>query len=195
MNIIDMKEHYNEVTKRRTEIIAQIEHLKENEIIKKYLELKKENDSLYDKQMKLYRNICLEKYASCNHILVNSKIIYDEYDGRTRIYSGCIKCGLDNSVLCEQGVVVPYANKIMVEFLKKHYLNGVDTGLICNIDLATSIYSRIMEAHPNIDDKLAIKYFKAALHNIRKKTVSEERQVARANRLSLYPTFKNWNIK
>ena len=66
---------------------------------------------------------------------------------------------------------------------------------ICNIDLATSIYSRIMEAHPNIDDKLAIKYFKSALHNIRKKTVSEERQVARANRLSLYPTFKNWNIK
>ena len=56
-----------------------------------------------------------------------------------------------------------------------------------------SIYTRIKETHPDIDDDMAIKYFEIALNNIRNIKVSEERKINRAKRLSLDPKFKSWN--
>lgn len=83
----------------------------------------------------------------------------------------------------------------MYEFMKTHpsYRRGIYTKISCNLNLARAIYSKIKEAHPDIDDETATKYFKVALTNIRNTEVSDKRQKDRAKRLSLSPKFNSWN--
>ena len=49
------------------------------------------------------------------------------------------------------------------------YWKGINTELTCNLNLATSIYSKIKETKPDIDDEVATKYFKVTLEDIRNK--------------------------
>ena len=49
------------------------------------------------------------------------------------------------------------------------YWKGINTELTCNLNLATSIYSKIKEAKPDNDDEVAAKYFKVTLEDIRNK--------------------------
>ena len=189
----ELKKEYDEITEQRAVVIDELKQLKNNEVVKRYLELKEKNDSLYDKQLNLYDSIKREEYDECKHILVFSKIDYDRYEGRTYRSCGCIKCGLDNSVLDQERDWLTHTQKIMYDYLRKNHLNGIKTDILCDIDLATSIYSKIKEAHPNIDDETAIKYFEIALDNIRNIEVNDERKISRAKRLSLSPKFKRWN--
>ena len=188
-----LKEEYEEVKKRSVNVVNEIKQLENSDIVKRYLDLKKECDRLYDKQISLYSAIKHEEYDECKHILVYSKVDFDRYEGRTYRYRGCIKCGLDNSVLGEENDYLLYSRKIMSNYLQKKHLEGITIDVCCDIDLATSIYSKIKEAHPNIDDKTAIKYFEIALDNIRNIEVNDERKVSRAKRLSLNPKFRKWN--
>lgn len=59
----------------------------------------------------------------------------------------------------------------------------METNIVCDLDLACEIYSKIKEAHPDIN----------ALDHIRNTKVSDDRKVNRAKRLSLNPNFKRWN--
>ena len=74
------------------------------------------------------------------------------------------------------------------------YRSGIDTKMFCDLDLAKAIYSKIREAHPNIDDETARKYFEIALDNIRNIKVTEERKANRAKRLLLIPGFNRWTL-
>lgn len=189
----NLKKEYDEITKQRKKIIEEMKLLEENEIVKRYFELTKQNETLYDKQLILYKEMKNEEYESCKHILVYSKINYDRYEGRTSKSCGCIKCGLDNSVLDYQREYLPFTQKIMYDYLRKKYLRGSETKIACDLDLAQAIYSKIKDAHPDIDDQIAIKYFEIALDNIRNIKVSDERKTNRAKRLSLDPKFNSWN--
>lgn len=160
-----LKKEYDEVKRQRAVVIDELKQLKSNEIVKRYLELIKEDDNLYDKQLELYADMKKEEYDECDHILVYSKINYDRYEGRTYRSFGCIKCGLDNSVLNEDRRWLPYDQKIMYDYLRKKYFNGIETDIVCDINLATSIYSKIKEAFPEIDDETAIKFFEIMLDN------------------------------
>jgi len=186
----------NIITEQRAAVIEELKQLENNDIVRRYLELKKENDILYNKELKLYSSIKKEEYDECRHILVYSKIDHDRLEGRTYRCCGCIKCGLDTSVLDEESDYLTHTQKIMYDYLRKNhlnYLNGIKTDILCDINLATSIYSKIKEAHPNIDDKTALKYFEIALDNIRNIEVNNERKISRAKRLSLNPKFQRWN--
>ena len=187
------KQEYDKIIEQRTVIVDKIKELKNNEIVKKYLELEKENDNLYYRQINLYGKLKREEYDNCNHVLVYSKVEYDSFEGRSYKYCGCIKCGLDNSVLAEERDWLPYERKIMYDYLRKKYLKGIKTDILCDINLATSIYSKIKESHPDIDDETAIKYFEVALNDIRNINVNDERKVNRAKRLSLTPKFTKWD--
>ncbi len=194
----DLNEKYDQITEQREKIIAEMKKLEENEVLKRYFELKKENENLYDNQLDLFRKIKMEEYAACKHILVYSKIDYDRYEGRTYRRCGCIKCGLDNRVLDESRDWLSYSQKIMYDYLKKRHIFGhswgIQTGIICDIDLAQAIYAKIKKAYPDIDDATAIKFFQYSLSNIRNVKVNEERKVSRAKRLELNPKFQRWNI-
>ena len=84
--------------------------------------------------------------------------------------------------------------KIMYDFMMNHFSNrGIDSKLLCDLDLAKAIYAKIKEVHPDIDDKTAIRYLKVALHNIRDTKVNDERKASRAKRLSLKSSFNKWS--
>ena len=52
-------------------------------------------------------------------------------------------------------------------FKSQNYKKGKSTDIICDLELATAIYNKILEYYPNIDDDTAIKYLGIALDNIR----------------------------
>ena len=191
-----LKEQYDKIVTERKELIEQINALADDKTVKKYFELRSQNDKLSNQQRDLYKQIKIEEYSSCNHIWVDTLHDYDSWEGRSYNYCGCIKCGLDKRVLMESYHNLAWLTldqRIMYNILRNHsYRAGIDTNLLCDLDLAKAIYSKIKEVHPDIDDETAIKYFKVALHNIRDIRVSEERKVSRAKRLLLKPDFNKW---
>ncbi len=191
------KKEYDEIKKQRENILDELKLLRENEAVKRYLSLIDQNKDLHNKQLELYQGIKQEEYKSCEHILVYSKIDYDRYEGRTYKSCGCIKCGLDNSVLNYEWKYLPFERQIMYTHLMDNcfagMIKGVETEVACDLDLAQAIFSKIKEVHPDIDDTTAIKYFEIALDDIRNIKVSDERKVGRAKRLSLKPEFKRWS--
>lgn len=197
----NLKTKYDQIVSERKGLIEQINVLAEDETVKKYLQLRSQNDKLANQQKDLYEQIKVEEYSSCNHIWVNTLHDYDRWEGRSYNYCGCIKCGLDRRVFhLMEGYHssldwLTLDQRIMYDFMAgRHttYGTGINTHILCDLDLAKAIYSKIKEVHPDMDDETAIKYFRAALHNIRGTKVNEERKVSRAKRLSLNPQFNKW---
>lgn len=65
---------------------------------KKYdeiFELREQNEET----LNLYQAMKMKEYECCEHILVYSEIEHDICEERTYKSCGCIKCGLDSSVL------------------------------------------------------------------------------------------------
>lgn len=189
----DLKEKYEELKAQRIRIIDELKALREDKKVKRYIELQEQNETLYNRQLDLSKEIKKEEYSSCEHVLVYSEIDYDRYEGRTYKSCGCIKCGLDGSVSNQDREYLSFSQKIMYDYLRKPHLRGKETNITCDLELAHAIYSKIKEVHPDIDDDTALGYFEIALNNIRNTKVSEERKTNRAKRLSLGSKFNNWN--
>lgn len=195
------KNQYENVKLERAQIIEQLNDLKQDEKVKKYLELSELNRGLIQKQHTLYEQVKREEYSSCNHIWVTTLHEYDNVEGRSYDYCGCIKCGLDVRVfdLMERyhnRGVLTLDEKIMYDFLRRHsyisstdYTVGTNTNLSCDLGLAKAIYSKIKEEYPDIDDETAIKYFKDVLHNIRNTKENDEIKIDKEKGLSLSPNL------
>lgn len=194
----NLKDKYNQVVSERKDIIDKINVLSENETVKEYFSLRQQNDELAHEQNNLYKQIKVGEYSSCNHIWVNTLHDYDSWEGRSYNYHGCVKCGLDKRVfhLMESYHSPDWLTldqRIMYDFMRnRSYGSGIDTNLLCDLDLARAVYAKIKEVHPDIDDETAVKYLKVALHNIRDTKVSDERKESRAKRLSLKSGFNKW---
>ena len=195
----NLKEQYDQIESERKGIIEQINALAENETVKKYFSLCEQNDKLSKQQKDLYKQIKVREYSSCKHIWVNTLHEYDGWEGRSYNYFGCVKCGLDRRVfhLIENSQSLEELTldqRIMYDFMMNHSSNrGIDSKLLCDLDLAKAIYAKIKEVHPDIDDKTAIRYLKVALHNIRDTKVNDERKASSAKRLSLKSSFNKWS--
>lgn len=196
MNIL--KSEYDRLVSEIENVMEQIDVLKATDIVKKYLELCSKNVDLIKQQKDLYKQMKREQYSSCNHIWLNTLHDYDRWEGRQYKYCGCMKCGLDQKVIylmkqCGDLKLLTSEQRIMYDFmLSQPYLKGIGSDVLCDLDLATAIYSKIKEVHPDIDDETALKYFVVALNDIRKIEVSNARKVNRAKRLSLNPNFNKW---
>ena len=100
-----------------------------------------------------------------------------------------MKCGLNENVRDRDISTLSEDQKIMLSYLQGLSFGiekGIETELTCNLDLAISIYSKIKEAKPDIDDELAAKYFKVALEDIRNKEISDEGKEDRTKKISLW---------
>jgi len=188
----DLKKEYDKIIEQRKNIIDQIKQIEETDIVKQYNSLKEQNTELVEKISNLSKKIKIDEYNCCKHILVYSKIDHDRIEGRTYKSHGCIKCGLDNSILDSRREFLPLTKQIMYDYLKNRYLKGKELNVACDLDLAQAIYSKIKETHPDIDDETAIKYFEIALDHIRNIKVSDERKIGRSKRLALNTDFRNW---
>ena len=71
--------------------------LRENELVKRYIDLFFENEKLAVKKGNLYRELKLKEYDTCNHIWIISKKEFDVFEGRSFRSYGCVKCGLNQA--------------------------------------------------------------------------------------------------
>ena len=113
----DLKRKYEELKNQREKTIEELNQLREDDRVKRYIELQSKNETLYNEQIALYQELKKEEYSSCNHILVYSEIDYDRYEGRSYKRCGCIKCGLDGSVSSQGREYLPFSQKIMYDYL------------------------------------------------------------------------------
>ena len=159
----DLKKEYEQVSLEREDIIVQIEHLKESEIIKKYFNLLSQSEELSTKKEKLYEQIKKEEYSSCNHIWIPTYINNFVANGVT--YHTCVKCGLDENVSREP--MLGLEKKIMWNYI---FLNPYRTGIyiqeVCDINLARDIYMKIIMEYPDLDDKNIADYLDIAIRDI-----------------------------
>ena len=195
----EIKAEYERLNKEKSNVAKEMSKLKENEIVKQYLELQDKMISLDLKQKELSGTIKKkQEYETCDHIWVVTSRSYDSYEGRKYLYHGCVKCGLDQRVLeiAEESGTKFFSDddKLIYDVFKsQNYKKGKSTDIICDLELATAIYNKILEYYPNIDDDTAIKYLGIALDNIRNIEVSEERKMGRAKRLGLSKNFNRWS--
>ncbi len=185
-----LEKEYNKLIEQRNKIIEEIKSFKESETVKKYLELTRLNEELYNQQLSLYKRIKEEKYTSCKHILVISEIGGDRYHGHSHKSRGCIKCGLNDKVLSFNRNELSPSEKIMYDCLKKdlHRLRGIETKVACDLTLACAIYKEIKETYPNIDDETTVEYFNTTLKTIRNNSHKDEI----AKRLKLDSNYNVW---
>lgn len=178
----DLKEKYNQIVSERQGIIEQINALAENEFVKEYFELRKINDKLNSEQEDLYKQIKVSEYSSCSHIWVNTLHDFDRLEGRSYDYCGCVKCGLDEMVLhlmesYRDPNFLTLNDRIMYDFMKTYdYQSGIDTGIMCDLDLAKNIYEKIIKIHPDADDETIVKYLRVAIDSIKDAKVNDERK-------------------
>lgn len=195
-----LEEEYKKIELERKKCIKQINELENDEKVKTYFNLCQKNDQLASQQKELYKQIKNEEYSTCNHIWVTTLHNYDGIEGRSYNYCGCIKCGLDQSVLhimdnCNSLNCLTLEQQAMYNYMNNNYYykTGINIKMLCNLDLARAIYRKIRFHNQNINDETVRKYFEIALYNIRNNKVTEERKTNRAKRLSLYENFNNWN--
>ena len=167
----NLKNQYDNISNERQQIIKELEELSQSEVLKRYFELTKRDDKLLLEQKKVVAEIRNHEYECCDHVLVMTSKDYDTYEGRSQKYYGCIKCGLTDEVYRKIGYGVDLLNfeeKIMYNFLKDRYLRGKNLNVLCDLDLARSIYNKIKEKNPDEDEETLCKYFEIALENEKK---------------------------
>ena len=191
---MDEVNEFYELERKKRSNKKEIDELSKKESVRRYLSLKEQNRLIRKRQEKLFADVYFKFFDSCDHIFVYSELEFDKTRGTIRS-CGCIKCGLNESVLKGHRDELSIQDQIMYDYLTSHELSGTKTNNFCDLDLARAIYSKIIDNNPGIDDKTAIKYFEIALDNIRNIDVSDERKESRAKRLSLNPDFNKWNSK
>jgi len=72
----------------------------------------------------------------------------------------------------------------MYDFLNNGNLNGKRLNLLCDLDLARSLYNKLKENNPDIDEATLRKYFKIALESIKNKEISGKRNENKVKRYS-----------
>ena len=193
VNMIILEKSYEEISAEINTVVNELRVLKQDATVKQYLKKVKDLKELKKERESIYKIMKTEEYSECNHILVYTSITEDPR-GRIQRTCGCIKCGLDESVLLNKNDKVDFKEKIMKDYLLRHgaCLNGLKLLKVCDLSLGTAIYNRIKEVHPDIDDNTAFSHFKYAINHIKYVPVSESRKVSRAKRLSLQEDFNNW---
>ena len=188
----DLNDKYNEIINKRQQINKQLQDIMSSPILKKYFRLKEEDSKLYFEELELYRRIKYNEYNNCNHLLVYSKVTFDNFDCKTYKACGCIKCGIDSAILDFKKNDLPFDKQVMYDYFSDHCLYGNIIDEECDLELAHAIYSKIVEVYPNIDEDRLIKYFRHSLKCIKYSRVSNERKASRVKRLSLRSDFSKW---
>ena len=191
----DIRKNYEEMLSEMKKINSWLEELMEDKRVQEYLTLDDQRLKLESELSELYTVMKKEEFSKCSHIWIPVSKNVDYYEGRSDIDYGCMKCGLDQRVLsASYPEFLSVDDKIMYNYLYQHYAihQGIKSHTVCDLDLARSMYSKIVEYHPDIDDSTALKYFEIALDNMRNIRVTDDRKESRVKRLMLKPGFHNW---
>lgn len=189
----EYKDKYNNLKDLMVKLTLNIKQLESESSVTDYIRLNKELDKVMNDMYETYKLMKLDEYNNCNHLCVITDKNIDEYNGRNYYSVGCIKCGMNQKALSKLKSIRTIDENIMAEsFCDESFDYNLIHDYEVDLDLAHAIYNKIKEKYPNINDKLATKYFEIALDNIRGIEVNESRKKSRIKRLGLKPNFNNW---
>lgn len=189
----EYKDKYNNLKDLMVKLTLNIKQLETESSVTDYIRLNKELDEVMKDMYETYKLMKLDEYNNCNHLCVITDKNIDEHNGRNYYSVGCIKCGMNQKALSKQKSIRTIDENIMAEsFCDESFDYTLIHDYEVDLDLAHAIYNKIKEKYPNINDKLATKYFEIALDNIRGIEVNESRKKSRIKRLGLKPNFNNW---
>lgn len=189
----ELSDKYESLKKTQEILALRIKQLERDSNVMDYKRLNRELDNVMDDLYETYREIKLNEYNNCNHLAVMTEKNRDHSVGRNYYSVGCIKCGMNEKALSKSKFLRSVDENVMAEsFCDQSFEYDLIKDYVVDLDLAHAIYKKIKENHPNINDKLATKYFEIALDNIRDIEVNESRKQSRIKRLGLKPNFKNW---
>lgn len=189
----ELSDKYENLKKVQENLTLHIKQLEREDTIMDYKRLNKELDNVMSEMYETYKLMKLDEYNNCNHLCVITDKNIDEYNGKNYYSVGCIKCGMNQKALSKPKSIRTIDENIMAEsFCDESFDYSLIHDYEVDLELAHAIYNKIKENYPNINDKLATKYFEIALDNIRDIEVNESRKQSRIKRLGLKPNFKNW---
>jgi len=167
----DVKTEYEKVISERKEVLNELNLLTEDEKVKRFIELYEKEKTLANKQNGLYNKNKRLEYSSCDHIWVRVAHDYDSWEGRGYDYHGCVKCGLDGSVLLEMESLhnpqwLANDRRIMYDYIRNNYgyYSGTHTDLSCDLETGMSLYKKIKSVFPEVDDDAIVKYLEVAIN-------------------------------
>ena len=173
--ISEKKKEYKEVLKKRQTILDRLAELKETDIIKEYNKLIDENDKLYNDENKLYKELKVDEYENCDHVLVNSYVDCEEgYGGRTIRYKGCIKCGCNEYVKEKRNCYLSPEEKAMLSYLDSIYygkLEGKDLRINCDdFEEAIKKYKILKRSNKGSNEETILEMLKVYIKSDNEKT-------------------------
>jgi hypothetical protein len=153
---------YKELLKQKKDLLFEIKLLEDTSIVKDYIKLRQAIMDLNNEISELHKKIIINDIASCNHIMV--------YTDDNASCCGCIKCGLDNRVLDKNKDELTEDELIIYNYLKKKNITSktINSNIVCNLNLARSIYQELLEDNPLIEDREALEKFATRLSEINK---------------------------
>ena len=174
--ISEKKKEYKEVLKKRQTILDRLAELKETDIIKEYKKLIDENDKLYNDENKLYKELKVDEYENCDHVLVNSYVDCEEgYGGRTIRYKGCIKCGCNEYVYQKHldNYYLTPEEQAMYKYLESEHgkLCGDDLHINCDdFESAIKKYRSLKRSNKGLDEETILEMLKVYIKSDNEKT-------------------------
>ena len=103
-----------------------LEELLQDEKVKRYLEVSKDNAELKNKLSNLLLELACAEIRECNHVFVKTDVVYDRSDRdrvtRRNVYH-CLKCGLTNEYEVKE-IPKSRLNKLQKEMWELYYGNA-----------------------------------------------------------------------
>lgn len=128
----------------------------QDEKVKRYLEVSKDNAELKNKLSNLLLELARAEIRECKHVFVKTDVVYDRSDRdrviRRNVYH-CLKCGLTNEYELKE-VPKSRLNKLqreMYELCSEQICNGIlVVDQVYSLDRARIVYDGIMSINPDI---------------------------------------------
>lgn len=172
-NIEEMKERLENLKKEQSEVETELIQLRENELIKRYIELCNKESSITYKFKKMSLDIDTEIMKSCNHLFIigHRDSYFDGHKSVTDTYPYCVKCGLDAKYIDRDTFSYEFLTPLQKQMINiyRNGCKGIYWKHYCKPIIATQIYRDLRKGLPNLSDEELFEHFKVAITNYENK--------------------------
>lgn len=181
--MITPKGQYDLCTQTLINLNNKLYKLQKNPIVQEYMRLEKDFEDTKEEQEKWFQIMKTQEYDGCDkHVLVCTKKETQTINGRIREYKycGCIKCGLDESVLKSEEKDRSLEDQVQYDYLRskgQEGIQGLQTDIECGIALAQQLYEQIKDENDEFTDEQLVELFKLAFTAMKDKLKPTETDI------------------
>jgi len=172
-NIEEMKERLENLKNEYLEIVKELEPLRENETVKRFIELSNKESNIKYNLKRLSLDVEVEKMKSCNHLFIigHRDSYFDGHKSVTDTYPYCVKCGLDAKYIDRDTFNYKFLKPLEQEMANvyRSHGNGTYWKHYCEPTIARKIYSELKNGLPNLSDEELLEHFKVSITNYENK--------------------------